>query len=225
MSSAPILVWFRRDLRIADNPALFEAVKTGRPVICLYIFETDKARALGEASLWWLHHSLSALAKDLAGIGAKLYLRKGEAHEVLDDVIGQSGAGTLYWNRRYEKPARERDALIKSELSEAGLEVKSYRANLLSEPWTVEKKTGGYYKVFTPYWRAAQESLDTSEPLAGPKALKAFGGDIESERLEDWNLLPSGPDWASKVAPHWTCLLYTSPSPRDRQKSRMPSSA
>ena len=204
MSSAPILVWFRRDLRIADNPALFEAVKTGRPVICLYIFETDKARALGEASLWWLHHSLSALAKDLAGIGAKLYLRKGAAHEVLDDVIGQSGAGTLYWNRRYEKPARERDALIKFELSEAGLEVKSYRANLLSEPWTVEKKTGGYYKVFTPYWRAAQESLDISEPLAEPKALKAFGGDIESERLEDWNLLPSAPDWASKMAPHWT---------------------
>ena len=204
MSSSPIIVWFRRDLRVADNPALFEAAKTGRPLICLYIFETDRVRPLGGASLWWLHHSLSALAKDLSKIGAKLILRKGAAGETLNDIIDASGARALYWNRRYDKPARDRDASIKAQLSEAGLEVKSYRANLLSKPWTVKTKTDNYYKVFTPYWRAAQDRLDTSDPIAAPKSVKTFEGDIKSEALEDWNLLPSAPDWAAKMAPHWT---------------------
>lgn len=203
MNSSPIIVWFRRDLRIADNPALFEAAKTGRPVICLYIFETDKARALGGASLWWLHHSLTSLANDLSTIGAKLILRKGAASDVLQDVIAQSGAGAVYWNRRYDKPERDRDAALKERLSEAGLEVKSYRANLLSEPWTVKTKTDNYYKVFTPYWRAAQDHIDTAAPLGVPPNLEAFGGGIISETLAAWDLLPAAPDWGSKMNPHW----------------------
>ena len=199
----PIIIWFRRDLRLADNPALSEAVRTGRPVICLYIFETDKARALGGASLCWLHHSLSALGDDLAAIGAKLYLRKGVAADILGDIIQKSGAEVLYWNRRYDKGARDRDASIKTQLTAHGVEVKSFRANLLSEPWTVEKKTGGYYKVFTPYWRNAQESLDTSDPLPAPPSLLAFEGMVKSDVLTDWNLLPSAPDWGAKMISHW----------------------
>jgi deoxyribodipyrimidine photo-lyase len=203
MSDTPIIVWFRRDLRIADNPALHEAAKTGRPVICLYVLETDTERELGSASQWWLHHSLKSLAADLDGIGAKLILRRGQAYRVVDMLIEETGADSLYWNRRYDLAPREIDGAIKADLTQRSLTVKSFRANLLSEPWSVETKTGGYYKVFTPYWRAAQDSIDTAEPLPAPNSLAAYDGAIKSDDLSDLNLLPSSPDWGAKMRPHW----------------------
>jgi len=154
----PIIVWFRRDLRVIDNPALYEAAKTGRPVICLYILETEKERELGAASQWWLHHSLQSLTRDLDALGAKCIFRKGQAFRVLDRLIEDTGADAIYWNRRYDLTPRETDSAIKADLTQRGLTVKSYRANLLSEPWAVKTKIDNYYKVFTPYWRAAQES-------------------------------------------------------------------
>ena len=204
MSDTPIIVWFRRDLRVADNPALSEAVKSGQPVICLYILETEKERELGGASLWWLHHSLESLSKDLAAIGAKLILRKGQAFRVLDRLIEETGTDSVYWNRRYDLGPREIDAAIKADLIGRGLTVKSFRANLLSEPWTVKTKTDNYYKVFTPYWRAAQDSLDTSDPLPVPTSITSYADDIKSESLGALGLLPTTPDWGAKMAPHWT---------------------
>jgi len=203
MSNAPIIVWFRRDLRIADNPALTEAAATGRPVICLYILETDKERELGGASRWWLHYSLQSLSKDLAAIGAQPILRKGQAFKVLDILIEESGADAVYWNRRYDLAPREIDQAIKADLAQRGLTAKSFRANLLSEPWTVKTKADNYYKVFTPYWRAAQESLDTADPLPLPKSISQYNGDLKSVSLESLELLPSSPDWGSKMMPHW----------------------
>ena len=145
MSLAPIIVWFRRDLRLADNPALNFAVQSGQPILALYIDETDRARDLGAASKWWLHHSLSQLSKDLAAIGGRLILRRGAADKVLDDIIKQTGADHIVWNRRYEDNGRARDAAIKTELKARGLNVKSFKANLLTEPWERQTKTGGYY--------------------------------------------------------------------------------
>jgi len=176
MSNSPVIVWFRRDLRIADNPALTEAAKTGQPVICLYIFEDNMSRPLGAASQLWLHHSLVSLSDDLAKIGVTLCLRKGCTASVLDTVITDTNANAVYWNRR----------------------------NLLSEPWTVKTKTDGYYKVFTPYWRSAQNHIDVSDPLAAPQSLHAYQGDLQSDELSDWNLCPSSPNWAKKMLPHWS---------------------
>jgi len=181
-----------------------EAVKTGQPVLCLYVLETETGRAMGGASQWWLHHSLQSLSDDLAAIGAKLILRKGQAFRILDILIEETDADTIYWNRRYDLTPRETDAAIKADLTQRGLTVKSFRANLLSEPWTVKTKTDNYYKVFTPYWRAAQDSLDTSDPLPAPTSITAYSSAIKSESLESLNLLPNSPDWGSKMTPHWT---------------------
>lgn len=204
MSNTPIIVWFRRDLRIADNPALSEAAATGRPIICLYIFETEIERELGGASQWWLHHSLQSLDDDLATVGAKLILRQGQAFRILDMLIEETGANSVYWNRRYDLDPRETDAAIKADLTQRGLTVKSFRANLLSEPWTVKTKTDNYYKVFTPYWRTAQDSIDTSEPLPAPKTIAQYEGDLKNEALDSFDLLPTSPDWASNMAPLWS---------------------
>jgi len=121
MPSAPVIIWFRRDLRIADNPALSEAVKTGRPLICLYVLETETERELGAASQWWLHHSLQSLSQDLEEIGGNLILRTGQAFRILDMLIEETGADTIYWNRRYDLAPRETDAAIKADLTARGL--------------------------------------------------------------------------------------------------------
>ena len=199
----PIIMWFRRDLRLADNPALSEAVKTGKPLIALYVRETDTERAPGGASDWWLHHSLENLSDSIRGIGGALILRRGKASDILDDIIRSSGADSVMWNRRYAGDARARDAAIKSSLTTRAITVSSYRANLLSEPWTIETKTGGYYKVFTPYWRAAKDQMLIGEPINAPKAINPYDGGLSSDALTDWSLLPKSPDWAAKMAPHW----------------------
>ncbi len=204
-SDGPAIVWFRRDLRLADNPALNAAVKTGRPLILLYIFETDADRSLGSAKKVWLHHSLVSLSQSIETKGAKLLLRKGPAEVVLDEIIDQSGAASLYWNRRYEADGIERDSNIKASLKEAGLEVETFNGSLLTEPWDVETQAGGYYKVFTPYWRAACQiigpRLASNPPLAPPKSLRPFNKNMA---IDDLGLLPKDLDWDEKILEDWT---------------------
>ncbi|GGX74310.1 deoxyribodipyrimidine photo-lyase [Litorimonas cladophorae] len=195
----PVLVWLRRDLRLADNPALHTAVESGKPLILLYIKETNAARETGGASGVWLHHSLTALSKDIELKGGCLVLRSGEAAEILDDIIEQTGADEIHWNRRYEGWARDVDAAIKTDLKNRGIKVESHKANLLIEPWEVETKTGGFYKVFTPFWRAAKSVFTVDEPLSAPEEIKPFAGDLDSDDLADWGLLPTDPDWGSKM--------------------------
>jgi len=98
----PAIIWLRRDLRLSDNPALHAGVKSGKPLILLFIDESNKGRALGGASEVWLHHSLTALAKDIKKKGGELILRRGKAADILDDIIKQTGADEVHWNRRYE---------------------------------------------------------------------------------------------------------------------------
>ena len=159
--SAPAIIWFREDLRLTDNPALHAAVSSGRPLVLLYILDeqTKGLRPLGGASKWWLDKSLRALAADIKQAGAQLTLRSGQSADVLDTVIEETGAETIFWNRRYDQPERDLDAAIKEDLAQRGLDVSSYNARLLNEPWQVETNAGGYYKVFTPYWRAARNNF------------------------------------------------------------------
>ena len=156
----PIIVWFRNDLRLADNPALRHAADSGRPVIALYIFdEPPGVRPMGAASRWWLDKSLKSLGESLEKLGNKLVLRKGVAAEVLDNVLAKSGATCVLWNRLYDKPSIDRDTEIKARLKNAGVDCRSFNAGLLNEPWAVQNGAKQPYKVFTPYWRAAREQL------------------------------------------------------------------
>ena len=142
--SAPAVVWFRDDLRIADNPALRAAVDSGRPVVCLFVWDeqSDGLRAPGGAARWWLHHSLTALAGSLETAGASLVVRRGPAERVVHDLLDEVGAGAVYWNRRYGGAERRIDEAIKSAAHDAGLEATSFGANLLFEPWTIRTGSG-----------------------------------------------------------------------------------
>lgn len=199
----PVIVWFRRDLRLADNPALCAAVDSGKPLVLVYIDETNRARDLGGASKFWLHHSLASLAADISSKGGRLILRRGEAAAILDGIIQHTGADELHWNRRYEDWAQDIDSEIKSNLKTRGLKVESHKANLLSEPWEVEaKSTGNYFRVFTPYWRAAKNTFAVDEDLAAPDTLNCASTALGSDDLQDWSLCPKAPDWGSKMLAH-----------------------
>lgn len=202
-NESPIIVWFRRDLRLSDNPALHRAVQSGKPVIALYILETDIGRHLGGASAWWLHHSLASLAAGLKSVGAALHIRKGKAHEELQALIKAAGAQHVVWNRRYAKEDRDRDALIKQNLTSQGITTETFRANLLSEPWEIETKTGGYYKVFTPYWRAATAKFNIAPAIKSPAHITAYTGLSGGLDLDELALLPASPDWGEKLGPYW----------------------
>lgn len=196
------IVWFRRDLRLTDNPALESAIKRGGPVICLYILETDPAlRPLGGASLWWLDKSLQSLALQLREKGANLTLRRGLARETLHEVIADTGAGAVFWNRRYEQPACEIDADIKESLKRRGLTSESFNGSLITEPWTQKTGSGNYYKVFTPYWKSVQANYTPPLPITAPATIP--GAEAQSDTLADWALHPKDPDWSSGFGQQW----------------------
>mgnify|MGYP001162201634 FL=1 len=196
------IVWFRFDLRISDNAALYAASQNG-PVIPLFIWSpSEEDFAPGAASKWWLHSSLTKLEKSLDRIGGKLILKTGTALEVLKSVLQQTGAQAVFWNRRYEPIICKRDKLISTELNKAGTEVKTFKANLLSEPDEIENKTGRPFKVFTPFWKECLKRLNPPAPLETPKQISRPTGSIKTQRLSELNLEPV-PDWAEGMRNNW----------------------
>jgi deoxyribodipyrimidine photo-lyase len=205
-SQHPALVLFRHDLRIADNRALAAAAENGRPVVPVFVFDevSPGTRPLGGARRWWLHHSLAALAHDLAGLGSPLVLRRGRMDAVVDALIAETGAGAVFWNRRYDPAGRAVDAELKAALRERGLAVQSFEGQLAHEPSLLTTKGGGPFRVFTPFWRAFSAGAEPRDPVDAPAALLPPDSPAAGEALEDWALLPTAPNWADGFAARWT---------------------
>ena len=204
MADAPTIVWFRDDLRVADHPALAAAVDRGAPVVCVYVLDevSPGIRPLGGAAKWWLHHSLTALAASIEGLGASLVLRRGPAGRVLRSLVDETEAGAVFWNRRYGGPERELDAALKADLTSRGVEARSFAASLLFEPWTIRTGQGTPFSVFTPFWSSCTAAPEPRHPLPAPSSVE--GADAASEALGDWDLLPTRPDWAAGMRAAWT---------------------
>lgn len=171
--SKPVILWLRNDLRVADNPALVAAVDTGQPVIALYIFDDPH---MGGASKWWLHHSLEDLGKKI-----DLTIREGDSLKILQEIINDTGAEAVFWNRLYEPNAIERDTKIKKTLKDGGIDAQSFKGNVLFEPWEIKP-----YKVFTPYYKTclANDQM-IGAPVRTPK--KMLFKKLKSDKLD---LLP-----------------------------------
>ncbi len=200
------IIWFRNDLRLADNPALIASLGSGRAVLPVYVLdeETEGLRPLGAASRWWLHHSLLSLDASLRKLGSRLILRRGPAERVVAELAAESEAEAIYWNRIYDQGARARDARLKQFFTGRGTIAESFKANLLFEPWEVKTLAREPFKVFTPFWRACRNLASPDMPLPAPRALPAPARWPESDSLADWRLLPTAPDWAGGLRASWT---------------------
>lgn len=199
----PTLVLFRRDLRVSDNPALTAAMRAG-PAIALYVLDEEAdGRPLGGAARWWLHHALQRLERALAALGVPLVLRRGGQNAAVMDVAGAEGAAGVYWNRRYTPWGVAVDTDLKAGLKDRGLAAESFASNYLREPWEVRTKQGGWFKVFTPFYRASMALGEPSAPLPVPAAQELPRVTSASDRLEDWGLLPTAPYWAGGLRETW----------------------
>jgi deoxyribodipyrimidine photo-lyase len=157
----------------------------------------------GAASRWWLHHSLQALSKDLAALGSRLIVRQGQSLACLQQLIDETGATLLCWNRLYEPAVIARDTAIKSKLKADGLSVSSHNAALLFEPWEVRNQQDKPFRVFTPFWRHCQTRLSQQPlPLAAPAALPAVSAALPSLSLDALELRPIIA-WDSGMRAHW----------------------
>lgn len=198
--SKPQIVWLRRDLRMADNPALYHAAKAG-PVVAVYVLDDARAKghAYGGASRWWLHHSLESLAKSFGRRNARIILRRGDAVEELCKVAEEVGADTVHANRHYEPWWRRAQSELKDKL---GLQL--YDGNYLLPPGAVTTGSGSPYKIYTPFSKATMEQLPPRDALPEPETLSSPGSWPASDALEDWDLLPTKPDWAGGMRDFWT---------------------
>ncbi len=205
--TAPVIMWFRQDLRLRDNPALDAAARSGRPIIGLYVWDDEAAGgwALGGAARWWLHGALQALEADWRALGGgPLVLRRGPAERIVPALAAEVGAAEIHWNRMYEPFAVARDTRIKDALKAAERDAFSHKGAVLFEPWEVTNGAGEPYRVFSPFWRACRAAGLPEEPLPAPASLSGWTGDVARDRLEDWGLLPTQPDWAGGLRETWT---------------------
>lgn len=191
------IVWFRQDLRVADNPALAWACKRGT-VIPVYVLdeETRDVRAMGGATKWWLHHSLKALEESLGG----LVVARGKAADVLVKLVKDTKADAVCWNRMYEGGTIARDKDLKASLERDGVEVATFNGSLLHEPWEVRNGSGNDFKVFTPYWKAC---LQREVPPVLPAPDVRMDPLPKGVRIEEVIALPAKPDWAKGWDKMW----------------------
>lgn len=212
------VVWFRDDLRLADNPALSASMgvrSAGTFTAAVYVYDeqSPQIRPLGAAAKWWLHHALIELRADLAAMGVPLILRHGQAASVVPGLVDElralwdlsSDDIALFWNRRYGGGERRADAAIKELLRGQGCSVSSFSGTLLHEPWTVKTQEQRHFKVFTPFYNAAQK-VPLRPALPAPAALCSQPtppSALPSDDLESWNLLPTEPDWSAGLAAAW----------------------
>ena len=201
---APAILWFRNDLRLADHAALQAAINTGRPVLPVFVLD-DTAPGpwkLGGASRWWLHHSLAALSLSLEQRGARLVLRRGDSVAIVTELAAQTGAEDVFTGGLADPWSRRVDQTVADRLGQHSAKFHRMRTTTLFNPDQVRTKSGGPYGVYTPFANACLALGGPKAPAPAPLALR--GAEADSERLNDWRLLPTKPDWAPGLRDTWT---------------------
>lgn len=197
---APVIWWVRKDLRLADNGALAAALASGGPVIPVFVLD-EVFEGYGAAPLWRFGLGVAALARALEARGARLICRRGQALEVIEALVAETGARGVHWSRAYDPAQVARDTQVKAALKARGLVAESHSGHLLFEPWSTETKTGGFYRVYMPFWRAVA-GREVAGLQAAPAVIPAPAHWPASEAPEDWRLDRAMDRGAAVVAPH-----------------------
>ena len=222
------IVWFRQDLRLEDQPALRAALNDDVIPVFIWSPAEDGDWPPGAASCWWLHHSLLQLEVQLKALDSRLIVRRGEALTEIEALVEETGATQVYWTRRYEPAAIERDKRVKSKLREKSIDAESFNGQLLFEPWEIQTKDGRPYQVFTAFWKSCLAMHEPAEPTPAPRKLNAPDKWPKSDKIADLKLLPKIP-WDSGFSQVWqpgchsatrTLMSFLKSSIGDYQKGR-----
>lgn len=208
-AEAPVIVWFRDDLRLGDNPALTAAAHSGRKIRCVFVYdeESDGLRPLGAAAKWWLHGALENLDKNLRQRGTRLSIYRGRASELIPRLATLCRAAIVYWNDRYGEAERRVDSAVQLPLEQHRIDALTFNGSLLYDPAAIKTKSGEPFRTFSAFWRAAYQTGDPAQPQAAPVALQDFGdwGDNSPRAVElsELCLEPRGPDWSGGLRSNW----------------------
>ena len=196
----PVIIWFRRNLRLIDNAALIAAAETGQPIIPVYIVD---AQDCGTASRWWLHQSLCSLQKSLGELGGELLIREGRPDEVLTEIYAATDATDVYYSRRYEALSRQQESDIEAALGER-LQIHAFDDDLLHPPNTIHTQTGTPYKIFTPFWRAATAVGEPPSPRPTPEAMSFSSQSLATRTISSIGLLTAAADRGFELEKTWS---------------------
>jgi deoxyribodipyrimidine photo-lyase len=199
---APVILWFRDDLRLSDHAALKAAIGTGRPVLPVYVLDDAIRSPLGGAARWWLHHSLASLATDLRRRGTSLTLRHGASPNVIPGLVEETDAIAVYTGGMADPGSRANDRAIAESLARRGVQFHRMRTGTMFRPNQIKTRTGGPFSLFTPFARAC-EALPPHEPIPAPSVLPPAPR-VWSDTLDEWRLLPRSVDWAAGIREIWT---------------------
>jgi deoxyribodipyrimidine photo-lyase len=186
----PTVVWFRRDLRIHDHPALTEAVRAGGTVVPLFVWDPAilHGRFASPNRAWYLHGAVRALGDALAVRGAALHVRIGRPAEVLGEVVRETGARTVLASRDYAPHGRRRDREVANVLGELGVSFELRRGLLVHEPEDLPGSNGGAPRVFTPFLRR-WEQVPVRPLLPPPDEIPSNEPVIPATELPDLDAL------------------------------------
>ena len=204
------IIWFRRDLRLHDNPALHWACENSDRVIPVYIHapHEEEPWAPGAASRWWLSGSLQQLDQALSQYGLTLHQFTGDSARVLTEICQASGARNLVFNHLYEPHLAKRDHQLGKQLETLGIQIHSFHSRLFFQPGSILNNQGMPYRVYTPFYRKARGLLDTLyghyQPLNSHGHLKTLKPVTSVLTLADQpvKLLDEHP-WHDKLHQHW----------------------
>jgi len=204
MDDSPVIVWFRRDLRLGDNPALAAAVEAGSAVVPVFVWAPDEEApwAPGAASRWWLHRSLEALDRSLREVGSRLLVRRGPTRDALLDLVDSTGARQVFCNRRYEPAVLEAEAEVERTLREREVKLERSGGSLLVDPLTIRTQSGRPYRVFDPFWQACAAHITGLRPRSAPAHVRAPDDWPTSLAIGDLGL-EARTEWAADIDEVW----------------------
>jgi deoxyribodipyrimidine photo-lyase len=202
---APALVWFRQDLRLSDHRPLVRALEHAETILAVYVHDVAAAGqwAPGGAGRWWLHHSLVSLDKALRKAGGKLVLRQGDAAAIIPELAREAGVSGVHCGLSHEPWLRALDTRVAEALAREQIGFHAHRVATLFDLGSIRTKTGGVYGVYTPFANTCRGLPDPEPPLPAPERIPAARGKFVSDRIEDWGLLPTKPDWAGGMRSTW----------------------
>ena len=198
------IVWFRKDLRILDNPCLDFALRAGKEIIPVFIWDKNEGGqwSPGATSRWWLRNTLDSLRSSFEELGGKLIFRTGKAEKILPMVVSETNPDSVYFSRVYDPAGLVTQNSVEKALEKKGIAVYSFNASLLNEPWEIKNGTGRPFQVFTPYWKVSRGGIHREPASYKPSDISFANEPIQSQRLEELDLLPNHP-WPEKLSEHW----------------------